>query len=465
MKFHPIRKSWDLVFEEEHGVDDTEDIDVGGVEESDIEVMEDVKEEGVENVEADSDVEVIGSVDEGGVSAWPNFATPSSPISGILTDGESLPPTSDMSEDLVDVIDSDDEGVWGESTLKRKASQELGVGTKRWKAVRAKTEVVLDDGSGAETDGGNGLSWSAVTSRRLRESARSGEFVIDERKKKRFEEKCIEMDCGAEFRYQDVGWQVLHSRCSKWFKMSEPYNTTKFKLHVGTCKVKGKGRNASIMSFFKPRDPNDINATEAKVKITVSARKQIFVGGGASTSTLAIDSSRLDNQLVSRTHPCLGISDIQDHRVSTYISRTVVEGAGSISLQKATKQLYSDAKYSELTDNQKSTVTIAQAHLRSWSINRELQVVFSTNCAKFVERSQRPTKTICGNCEKVASSDSFKRALRVKPPPLETMKFIPNKYRNALADLGAKFANIHGLSELLREVSPLLLVSHRKRQS
>ena len=304
--------------------------------------------------------------------------------------------------------------------------------------------MVSDDGSGVETDGGNGLSWSAVMRRRLRESARSGEFVVDEQKKKRFEEKCTEMDHRAEFRYQGAGWQVLHSQCSKWFKMSEPYNTTKFKVHIGTCKAKGKGRNSSITSFFKPRDPNNANAAGAKPTITVSGRRQIFVGGSASTSRSAIYAPRLGNRLVSQTHPCLGISDVQDHRISAYISRTIVEGAGSISLKKATQQLYgNDTKYSELTEDEKTTVTIAQAHLRSWSINRELRVVFSTNCKKFVERNQHSTKTICSSCEKVASSDAFKRALRVKPPPLETMKFIPNKYRNALADLSVEQAQFY----------------------
>lgn len=63
--------------------------------------------------------------------------------------------------------------------------------------------------------------------------------------------------------------------------MLEPYNVTKFKLHVGTCKVKGNERNTSIMSFFKPRDPNDV---KAKVKITISGWKQIFVGSSALTS-------------------------------------------------------------------------------------------------------------------------------------------------------------------------------------
>ena len=229
---------------------------------------------------------------------------------------------------------------------------------------------------------------------------------------------------------------------------------TRFKAHLRTCKAKGEERNTLITNFFKPRDPDDISAG-AKPKITVSAQNQIFISGKTSMRTL-IKPHHPDNQLVSQ--PCFGISNTQDSRVSTYITPTVVEGAGSVSLQNAAQQVYGDGiKYSELTDEQKAPVAIAQSHLRSWSINMELQVVFSTECKKFVEQDQQTQKTICGKCEDVARSDKFKRALRVKPPRLENMRFIPNKFRNALADLGAKFAHIQGLSELLCEVSLFII--------
>ena len=109
-------------------------------------------------------------------------------------------------------------------------------------------------------------------------------------------------------------------------------------------------------------------------------------------------------------------------------------------------------KYAELTDKQKEAVTAMQSHLRTWSINRELRVVFSTNCAKYVKQDCFP-KTTCHSCERVACSDAFGQALRVKPTPLERMKYIPARYCGPLEDLGAKFAGIRGLSELLNDVS------------
>lgn len=61
--------------------------------------------------------------------------------------------------------------------------------------------VLSGSGSSGETNNDNKQSWSAVASRRLKELVKSGDFTIDERKRKRFEGKCIEMDHGAKFHY------------------------------------------------------------------------------------------------------------------------------------------------------------------------------------------------------------------------------------------------------------------------
>jgi len=447
VKFHPIRKSWDFNSEvlgkegdgrRESAVIDIENVDVkdAGAE------VEEIEEIGVENIGEDGDEDT---------STWSSITVPSSPTFSVVNNRRSLPSTSDASEDseFVEEVDGDTQE-W--SKLKRKRRNEPGEESRsRWKvARRVKAGMLSDSGSEVETDDDGKRSRSAIASRRLRESMRSGDFVVDERKRSRFEEKCIKMDRGAKFQYQGGSWQVLHSRCSEWYKMSEPYNTGKFKTHLGACKAKGNERNASITSFFKPRDPND--GAVAKPRITASGRNQIFIGGNTPIST-SIKHPHTNNQLLAQTLPCRGISDIHNPLVSTYVSRTVVEGAGSITLQKATEKVYGkNIKYSELIDDQKAIVAITQSHLRSWSINRELQVVFSTSCTKFVEQGQKPMKTICTNCEAVARSDAFKRALRVKPVPVERMKFIPIKYRGLLEDLGAKFAGIRGLSELLQDV-------------
>jgi hypothetical protein len=136
---------------------------------------------------------------------------------------------------------------------------------------------------------------------------------------------------------------------------------------------------------------------ETKRKITISERKRPSTSNNASISQ-PIKPPHINNPLPVKVMPCHGIS-VNTHgpHVSIYLSRTYVEGAGSISLQNAAKIIYgSDAKYSELTHDQKRIVTVAQIHLREWSINRELQVVFSTKCEKFIEQDQKPP--ICTSC-------------------------------------------------------------------
>ena len=445
VKFHSIRGSWDLN-EKALGRDESD----GGT--------------AVVNAEnVDSDAEVVDveikETHSSGISTGSSPVIPSSAVVSDFTNDDSLPPTSDTDAGFADEPDMDVgmdvRGVGEQHVLKRKHSAELGIEVvARWKvAKREEAEILLSDDGGVKTDDENKRSRSANASRKLKSLARSGDFTIDERKRERFEGKCVEMDGSAQFRYQGASWQVLHSRCLGWYRMSEPYNTTKFKQHVETCKAKGEMQNLSITNFFKPKDPNSTN-TGAK-SITASGRKQIFIRGSTSTSPVPL-TPHINSKLTIQNQPCCGISDVHNPLISTYISRTVVEGAGSISLQKAAKMVYGDdTEYSKLTESQRETVAITQSHLRSWSINRERRVVFSTNCKKFIEPGKSLKTLICNDCETVLRSDAFKQVLRVKPPLLERMKFIPLKYRGPLEDLGVKFAGIHGLSTLLQEVSSI----------
>ena len=380
-----------------------------------------------------------------------------SPVLDDWMDDRSLPPTSDLSEEFVDEVSNEPGGMEGQSALERKHSSEIGIEVKmRWKVAR-REELVEEmatqsaNESDTKTDDDEKRSRSTMAKRKLNEFAESGGF--DEGKRKGFEEKCVEVDEGAEFRYRGARWQVKHSKCFKWYTMSEPYNATKFRLHLRTCKARGEWRNLPITKFFQPRGAGKIDTGTKKAKIIVpSARKQIFVGGCNSTPTII--KPHTDNKIATKSQPCCGIMDTHNPRVSTYISRTVVEGAGSVSLEKATRMVFGkDVKYTDLNSDQKGEVTTTQTHLRSWTINRELQVVFSTKCAKFVEPDRFP-KTICGNCETVVHSDAFRRALARKPTAVEKMKFIPKRFRGALEDLGAKYAGVRGLAELLEDVSP-----------
>ena len=379
---------------------DEVDVEDGGSEIEEIEV-EEIKVADVEEIE-----DVCGSSNSVG-------SIPSSPELGDLTDDMSLPPTSDLGEEFADEAEDEVKGMEGRPALKRKHSGETDAEVEvRWKAARRGESVermvtLLVDESGTETDDKEKRSRSTMVRRELNKFAESGGF--DKGKRKQFEERCVEMDDGAEFCYRGARWQVWHSKCMKWYTMSEPYNTTKFRLHLKMCKARSEWGNLPITKFFQPNGAGKIDTEAKKVKITVpSARKQIFVGGCTSTPT--IFKPHTHNKIATQSQPCCGISDTHNPLVSTYISQSVVEGAGSVSLQKATRMVFGEGiKYADLNEDQKADVTTTQTHLRSWTItiNRELRVVFSTKCAKFVERDRFP-KTICGNCETVAESDAFK---------------------------------------------------------
>ena len=219
-----------------------------GAEIGNVEVEEataDVEEVGIE------DVEVAEEIGSGCRDDTLTQSIPSSPV----TD-RSLPPTLDGSVESVDDGNARVREMEGWSKLKRRRPSGVDErGELGRKAVRmGDTRATLDGESETGTDDGKKWCRSAAASRRLKELAKSGDFVPDERKKKQFEGKCIEMDSRARFRYQDSSWQVLHSKCLKWYMMSELYNVTKFRLHLGTCKSRGEKGNIPITSFFKPRD-------------------------------------------------------------------------------------------------------------------------------------------------------------------------------------------------------------------
>ena len=66
----------------------------------------------------------------------------------------------------------------------------------------------MDDESGDNCT----LSRSAEASQKLKENLRSGTFVVDERSRGRFENKCRGFNGHAIFRYKE-NWQVKHSKC------------------------------------------------------------------------------------------------------------------------------------------------------------------------------------------------------------------------------------------------------------
>ena len=385
---------------------------------------------------------------------------PQSPTTSGMFSDAAHPPSSDTAIETTDIDDpmaGGDEGSEEYEPIRKwqrkRAKGSDDEGSEEHEPIRKWRKKVK--GSDDESGGDHALSRSAEASRKLRESLKSGTFVVDEGKRERFEGKCRGLDGHAKFSYKG-SWQVRHSKCSKWVTMREPYELVRFKDHVKGCKqMEEKGRNGTIDLFFKPRAKESRTTTTKMAQ--PSAQKQIVVGAKPAKlrETLIKPNRRLPSiSFVSKERPCLGLGKDRDERINTYISRVIVEGAGSRSDAHVTKMLFSDGvKYSELDNNSKRYVTATQVHLQKWKISYTLGAVFSADCEGMVTVTDEAHSPTCNRCLDILKLDAFKKALSVQPPPLDNLKFTPHRHRNAATNLGMSLAKIEGLSNLLEKVS------------
>jgi len=369
-----------------------------------------------------------------------------SPAAGnSLSDTTPLPPSSPERHGThpPDPVSERKRPIHGDLDLRNKSPTSCGMRKRR--KVGGTGVGTDDEGSSGE----RGESRSAAGSRRLNDSLKSGGFIANEQKRGSFEEKCERMGSGARFRYGEK-WEVLHLKCGKWLTMTEPYNTTRFKAHLKSCKSDGtKGHNGCINDFFQPRvDSAGVGGLGKSTKRpTVTVRRQVVIGGRSKKPDLET------LPVIADSLPCLGLRENHDDRIPNYISRALTEGAGSRSESHVTAELFGDGtKYSELSDQDKQLVQAAQVHSRAWTFNRELQAIYSTNCRRAI--STTTTTGICPECLSVLGLKAFKKALSVERASLASKKYIPHRWRTAATDLAINLAEINGLPGLLEAVSP-----------
>jgi hypothetical protein len=296
----------------------------------------------VDKAKGQDGVEIVAGVDEvdaANLCEAYTGGTLQSPIPSISLDIAAYPPSSDL----------EGCGVYSpEPALKRKRCSGPDPGKEPEKRKRVgEVEIDTDDEASSEE---RGESRSAAASRKLKESLKSGDFTVNERKRAAFEEKCKQMGDDARFRYGEK-WEVLHQKCGKWFAMSEPYNTTRFKAHLKNCKAKDtKGRNGCIDNFFRPQANSKgvgVSGTSTK-QPTVTVRRHVVI----SSRSIKPDLETLP--IIVETQPCLGLGDDHNHQIPKYISRALTEGAGSRSETYVTTKLFGDGtKYSKLGDKAK----------------------------------------------------------------------------------------------------------------
>jgi hypothetical protein len=83
----------------------------------------------------------------------------------------------------------------------------------------------------AGTASGPGLSRAATASRELRRKVQNGEFKPDPQKLKKWTAEIKRIDKDAEVD-DKTAKDVRHSRCGRWYKVKEPYDTYRFRKHV-----------------------------------------------------------------------------------------------------------------------------------------------------------------------------------------------------------------------------------------
>ena len=179
---------------------------------------------------------------------------------------------------------------------------------------------------------------------------------------------------------------------------------------------------------------------------SITARRQVIVGGHS------VNTDPEAPPVIAESLPCLGLREEHNSKIPKYISRALTEGAGSWSDSHVTAELFGDGiKYSELGDKGKQLVQAAQVHSRTWTINRELQAIYSTNCRKAIDITS--AESTCPECLGVLRLKAFKKALGTEPAPFGSKKYIPCRWRTAATDLAVNLAEINGLSGLLEAVS------------
>ena len=288
-----------------------------------------------------------------------------------------------------------------------------------------------DDSSSSESDhtrplkyvkSGEGTSKSAVASRSLRKSVKSGTFSIKQEKFQNWRAKIVQSDHDAEFDERDI-WKIRHSVCGEWKRVKEPYDTTRWKKHLKTCEEEMKKKKIRVV-----KTPSLFSMGFMRVKVA----KQTIEPPPIHV-------------------PCPGITEVDDGRVTKYLTRTAALGGGGRSLAVISKERFSKLFSKLKLAKSRKTVVDVQMHEWKWRNDHENLRVYSTSCQKNVldcsSNAKRPTP--CSSCMTVLQSRSFKNAIRIPIPSDENYKYVNSRFRNKL--LGKIFARTIGVKHIFED--------------
>ncbi|KAJ7078625.1 hypothetical protein C8R43DRAFT_1143365 [Mycena crocata] len=270
-----------------------------------------------------------------------------------------------------------------------------------------------------------GISRSAAASRNQREQVRHGTFKGNAKRTEAFRLKCRGADSDAGF--EETSSQVQCSKCKRWFKMKEPYNTFNFTAH----------RNAEKCAA-PPPEPSS-QATNSKL------------------DEFGLVERRPEPKNPPRftvPRPCPGLTRAFNDLVGNYLDRTVSTGGGGHNPNHYSHKLFGQ-DFTDLREKQKESVHAAHLHDYAWRNDTSPGVMacFATGvlaCLKTVEvEPGSDTTPPCASCQLLLSLKTFKNAISREPADPSNLRYVPHAHQNAHA--GFLYAKFKGLERLISE--------------
>ncbi|KAF8325537.1 uncharacterized protein EI90DRAFT_2932034 [Cantharellus anzutake] len=199
--------------------------------------------------------------------------------------------------------------------------------------------------------------------------------------------------------------------------MDGDYRTSKFIKHRNTASCGNrKGSTSSLTSWFTSRD------------LTVAPTK----GEKAAI-------------------PCPGYNPDIDHRVHTYLSRTVVQGGGARPWHLLCEELFPQRATHTIKPGTPEfrRVKRLESLEYKWINSHALGAIHSPKCSKEIlvsAENSLSNQIICSACRNLPHLDSFRTALNRLPPPPAHVKYTPLSYiEPEVRDLYLRHAGVEDL--------------------
>lgn len=265
-----------------------------------------------------------------------------------------------------------------------------------------------------------GISHSAQAARKRNKQVAEGTFVTNNLLLLRFKRKIRLVDPDAVFMVNGNVKAVTHSLCGGLVTMKEPYNTSHFHRHIGTCK--------------------------GLLKTTVPP------GGGIARFLV-----RKEQIMVPlRYLPCPGLNGSQHELIPVYLHRSSAPGGGATSRTIISRDLYNGLRYAHLTKVQKANVRRLQALQFRWINDHHEERVVSAKCLGMVAtRESVDEADPCVECIALLRLAVLRNALRRPIPDDKNLKYTPKECLGTL--LSKLYASHLGLREIMESPVRILL--------